>query len=1418
MSIILFSTSLSAYSKCNSTCDVHGYKYKMKNSTETDFKKTMKASFNGAWKEKDKNAHVVTSIVDGKEQSLMKPMMMNIIDQLYTEGYLSSSEKTTWINHYNSLDNHEKKPDSDNWFNKDNWWRLYWKHGFKDKIRDLSNKEISCKRTGLFKIDGVNDTRDTATVGACCHEKEKHHGKDPSTSPFGLFGSNEDEFRYALPWAGFDKKVHFSSAKQSCVDQGGECSSHTECCSSQCMKGDISNADEKGTCAPVLACYKLLSYGSDCHPMNNPYCKSTANIARKVPPLYNVYLPLPTRVGCLRINYEGTGIGECKYVNTQCSASTECCSGRCSNGKCEEQYRCLACLKNNERLSDVHPVHRGEYNGDTQEKKDYDPNKIYCCPGFWADPADEDQTCQPVFPPLVLPSLDGSSAKVPKKINKPNLFWSAVGKIVDFIIPSAHAIDSCNYYTEEQHTQIENQINTCLATHTNDVEERNKCMESINTLKAGYREENYSKAQEDLEEKLQECTTDHSGDEAAYDECVKNANSVVHATCEQLSTQDYVNSYNLPQITTKTYSDPETCRFNSLNDNWKDASNYERNAEIVIRGFEYVFSGQGSKDYWVQEGQGKNIYERSKHIAKTVGEKRVELIKKMKEMDTTLLCKCVKAKGGKGVPADVLAIFNTIPECEADKAALDAIQNLSDGGGSAEVSAFGASGLTGSEYLATYAQERMEVQMDRFGYYAELEEDLAELSEYIQTVDWYEADQGVEELYTFKVRWMTTWGYIFFILVGAVLVVFAAPYAAIGVVALAGWSSAAVTAALTIGAIIALGGIGTIIASVTGMIISAINNANFKPTIRDISIKPKHEKVWDSDKKKWKWSEGKCWSWICFFKYFKIQRYYDYPKFNNSKYGATGANVCDIKAGANLCMRSVYMTTFENDLRYLIDVKKPLFVASDAYSEDTNFIPQFNGAFTYLIQHLKSTNPGGLTNKKFLLRDILSEPDTQKAMMPLAGAYYPAPFDESKELAVLNAIKTFSACKEINPSGDSTQENSLIDPEQCKVSTEGYDLPEEYMGYGNFFETQQDIDDFAAYVYQHHFHWPSLSASQEMGYPLLAQNAYYQTILHNLRIIGSSAASRGIGYGDAYDAYAADYSARAADYDCTPTDVKGNKIESNQAVCAVISSGLNASNVKYSQDFRSKFKSLNFNMATSSVASGTSKSDISIGSGNFSEGETNLLDLGNKHAMRTQASLEKKKRFDSVVSTTARGKLVNSAAKNWNNAFGSPMNKMKMTKGGQDYGGKGVRIGAKSTTINNVNNSSAGAGGKGFDLNQFKNSFKYNAGSSRRGGGSSYGSSSSSSYTPKKTAGDNSSSKNYSNLLDMASKNQKMFKRDDSDSIFTIISKTYFRNLSLILKRNESEGEKKKEDDVYEPKMKKLKGSKKDELKKLLGK
>ena len=190
----------------------------------------------------------------------------------------------------------------------------------------------------------------------------------------------------------------------------------------------------------------------------------------------------------------------------------------------------------------------------------------------------------------------------------------------------------------------------------------------------------------------------------------------------------------------------------------------------------------------------------------------------------------------------------------------------------------------------------------------------------------------------------------------------------------------------------------------------------------------------------------------------------------------------------------------------------------------------------------------------------------------------------------------------------------------------------------------------------------------------------------------------------------------------------------------------------------------------------------------LSDGENKLMNAGINAAMAQAIQLKKADHYKAVVANTPRGKMVQKGADNWNKAFGSPMAKMKMMKGGKAWGGMGgagagkTASSSSSSDKDKTDNSKASADTTpDYDYGNSYNNNSYGSNTS-----STYGSNTPD-YSKKGKSVPNTTNTSY--LLDSVDKNKRMFKRDDSDSLFKIVSKAYYRNLSLMLTRQNSFGE-----------------------------
>lgn len=1245
--------------------------------------------------------------------------MVEILNGLYTGGFFrNSSEIQTWIDKYFNLRAQ----------NTSNYKRIRWND--KDGDTDYHDGSIpsGCNRKSRWKklyINFANDvvnflknrkiecanSGDIATVKQCCD-----------------FNENNPLSPQQLPYIGYEAPT----GANACGIVGKSCTKHTECCSGQCMLND-EVTPIKGTCAPVLSCYIKIQKDLECHPITKPYCLTPWNTGGWNNKQFDVM--------CVPINHESVGIGECKQLTQACTNNTECCSDKCVSGSCDFNAKCTACLNNGEPY--------------------VESDGIPCCPGHYPGMGDNPK-CLPKFPPLILPSA---------KIKKPS--QSIFQKIFNLIIPSAHATSSCNFLNETQMGTIQSMTEDCFNQAQEGDDGINTCLKTVTVLKEGYKVTNFTTEKAALDTAISECGSDTA--------CRDEAREEFHQKCQtySMSRMSHAATYNIPTLQSKTFSNLDTCQFNNLNDNWAEASNSEKNAELVVRAFEYLFSGGGAQDYWVQAGRdGKNIFKRSKNVATLIKRIRRDYRAKQRKKDVLMMCKCVLSKKGEKLPAEVLSFFNIAPECEGEKDALDKMMT------NKEVSnSVGATGISHEVFLVSYAQIKKEAAIDEFFDYTAINTELDQLVKYLNgdeatSADWYKADRGYEKLYTFKVKWMSKWFKIFLIVV-AVAIVMTGIILTGGALG-AGLGSAMASLGSTVGMGLGIGaftftsaaslGITTVMlaGALVGAGISALfKNRIAKPKLRDVVVESDDNAgAYNEEKEEYVWSKGKKWNWLRTHAYFKIDRYYDFPYYYDANSG------CDIMAPANMCVRNMFLTVSDYGLSYLTDAKKPLYVPDYTYPDDINYVGMINGSHQYLITKLKMTNPGSVTKRKFLKRDILSEPDIQNAMMPLNGSFVPGAFDENKAMKVLNGAKTFAKCKEI------TGDKAIT---ECKVTIGEHDVEEGDIGFGYFFESQQDIDDFAAYFYQHHFHWPSLTASGQIGYPLLGQNIYYQTILHNIRIIMAGAKDRTDKFGQLYDLYKSDWDKRIRDYNCTQGTTGGDS-----AVCAVINAGGFSKNVKYSNAFVSNFRRLNFNIGVVGDVEVTGSSDINIGGSgsSMSASEVALLENAKKQALKNALQIKKSDHYKKVVGNTPRGKQIQNAFNKWNKKFSQPMSAMTMKKGGKSWGGAS----STTNTTNNYQDTKKQLDNK-FKINtntksQYSNS--YNNYSSKNYSGYSSGSNPSESSKlpvisrtkPEKTKAD---------LLAEKKAFYGFGERDENDSLFEIVSKAYSRNLDKFIDRKSLE-------------------------------
>jgi hypothetical protein len=161
--------------------------------------------------------------------------------------------------------------------------------------------------------------------------------------------------------------------KKMCKANGDLCTDSSSCCSGSCeTNGKIKS------CSPVRKCLRVLKEGENCLP----------------------YQSICELGFCGRVNTNTTNLNLCARNREACKSNSECCSKKCDNNVCLENFQCQNCKSAGEKVKG-------------SEK---------CCEGYYPD---LDGTCISDYPP------SGPVTVLPKK--------KILQHIIDFLIPSAQA-------------------------------------------------------------------------------------------------------------------------------------------------------------------------------------------------------------------------------------------------------------------------------------------------------------------------------------------------------------------------------------------------------------------------------------------------------------------------------------------------------------------------------------------------------------------------------------------------------------------------------------------------------------------------------------------------------------------------------------------------------------------------------------------------------------------------------------------------------------------------------------------------------------------------------------------------------------------------------------------------------------------
>ena len=891
----------------------------------------------------------------------------------------------------------------------------------------------------------------------------------------------------------------------------------------------------------------------------------------------------------------------------------------------------------------------------------------------------------------------------------------------------------------------------------------------------------YSNLTGDQERKIDELIKGcmGSGDQADIDACMEGVNQQRAALEEEnkangigpqsMTQEEYVGIYNIPAFTAPEASDVKKCEFNSWKDNWIDASRTEKNAEIVLRAFETILAGNGTSDRIFFDGTNDNIYSRLKEIMKQLRNNRIAMAKALADVDKELSCECMNVFGISSFSSEKQAAY--VDNCKGvgEKIVDDDGKNKAE----KEVSETdqGASGISHEEFLARWLQKRSQAQLERFENNAAVEEEFQKLIDDINAIDWDKHSRTEEKLYSFTEYWTSGWFIIAVIAVVVVVVVLVVILtggaAAIGLGAGIGGTTAAITG-MGVGVTIGAGALGG------GITAALINNEPGEHLERD-------EVERDT------WSDG-------IFEKRRYGRYLGWDWYEDKSYNS---QKCRVRGRKKVCLKNIYVhepdATLVNDPAYmeiysaqanspLIDVWLPLFYPhsdQSKYIADMEYVKLINEGYDRGKQAAINTKPNGEVDRDWKkvgrIRPIIDQgkfnPDISH-MTNADGEFKPKyVWNQDKINEIKKAVIKYATCEKLKECGANlTDENA-----------------DELIGLKYFFQTEDDAKLFADYVYQMHFFWPRLSSDQIYSYPLLGLSAYLDLVNYNVKLLGSLNTMRSSGYADAYEAYNDDLAKRKGDYEQASGDTKMGAISRN---------------AKYSRSLFSAMKLVNF-----STGQGVEDFNKAISAGKES-GSLTAADSIKNHAMRLKEDQKKSAHYLEHANKTERGKKTLEKARAFSERFNDPLSMIKTMNPGTGVNPLTGKSEAKATDKPAPKAPVISS----YKVPEFKMpKSNYNQ--------PSYGSNANSTQAmPAHGLGP----EEVTSMLERARKDRSLRNITSDDSIFSIVSKCYKRNLDRVLVSSqdiEKKNKSKTATPVIERKIKpEISDEKKNELKNLLGK
>lgn len=1091
------------------------------------------------------------------------------------------------------------------------------------------------------------------------------------------------------------------------------------------------------------------------------------------------------------INFSAAG--SCKKQAQTCTEHTDCCSRSCekigdsSVGQCAEALSCyklkaegancskgspycqegLTCLPMDSSLETLGACQAEKSqckedseccSGDCHMGQCVEKSLCSNCAGLGQRPTSGQKCCEGTYKNkngLCIQKLAPMSVEFKK--NKRPAFVSIFASILNFIMPSAYA-ESCVVDNMGMTSAQAAEFKSCMDAAVGYGGPK-RARESAKCDKI---RKDALKANEGLncsEQKLSDF-----GEEATREEYRRMHKTAILAEVEK--------------------SDVKKCEFNSFKDSWVARSNLARNAEIAIMGFEFVHSGKGEdmitsgqpleagkNQYW-----GKSIFSRAQKVAMQLRENRYKLVDKYKSIDEEMTCKCLAVFGAEKMGKQ--EFFAKYCGGEAEYVTEEGVRDGENNevaekeGEAGDYSTMdkASAGLSLEKLLIEWLGLRRDAQLAYATDTSKLEEELMDLSEFIGNYPWIETptlERKTHKLHDFTVWWPA----------GIVRIFTGGGGSGSEVKQLDYWSH-----------FDGMKGRGQINDVTWGTLTGLFNgNKDVEPNVEDPETRGRYclKRVVG----------------VCLKRAKDYQRNLLYPYFDNANIHQPKKkeNRCKLNGLATSCIKSVF--TVDHEFKYgeleeiknhpLLDVPLPITVSANAYPAEEleggkTYAQALNDAFVNdALPAMKKTDDkylgGGKIKKRSYHKSmryyIFRDPVDVKKFALKQGNWTPKKFNDYKG-AFLKGAKRYALCKDLSESDCAQHSKELL-------GSEGKAL-----GFGNIFENESDAMDFANYVYEMHVVFPRMSLGGRIAYPTLGLNAYYASMAHNLRLIGSLALKRSLDSTTQYDLYMADFEKRKGDY-------KG---------LGSADQGTASKNVDPTQKAWSALKTLDFDSPASIKAFGAKIQGYEK-SGELGGAQLQALKGAYQHAINGERAKANEEEFKKIAGVKGGNPKLAKAI----SALNSPLENIGLSVGGKNLGaGSGLNQSA-STSDKSQNDIKK----EKQKLNTYVSDFRDQGVSYSAQPNANY---SDSSYDIDDKGGPLTgalSSAEVKAVLEAAGKDESL-EASPGDSLWRTVSKAYKRNLSRVLVlRSDLDSKKPSSLGGSEP-MEKIKSSEQKELKKLL--